>query len=122
MEDRIGSEFESLIQKCKSWAQDLAESKGRGSNPLTLQLGKRSLGSGTRRSKASTSYVLEVIDKELELDRLMADAELAEAKADVEKARVKAEILKKQAEIRAIKRKLESLGSEHISPKCFVVI
>ena len=73
-----GFEFESLVRQCKARGDEIFNSKGRTSKPPTIQLGKSSLSAATRRSKLSSSLISEIIDNELELAQLQADAEVEE--------------------------------------------
>ena len=126
--DRVGGDFEALVVKCKSRAEELAKNR---SKPPSIQLGKSS-----RSISKSIPSASEIIDEELELIQLQADAAVADierkakAKADAEAAKAKAEadaevarakdeaeILKKQARIKAKRLKLESMGTSVSSSK-----
>ena len=72
----VGAGFESLVRQCRG--DDIFKSKGRTSKPLTIQLGKSSRSAATRRSKLGSSLISEIIDDELELAQLQADAEVEE--------------------------------------------
>ena len=107
--DRISHDFEALVLLCKSRAEKLAKNR---SKPPSIQLGKSSQQSIGK----CTSIASEILDDELELVKLQADAkaeaEAAKAKAEAEAANAKAEaeIIKKQAQIRA-KRLKQSVGT-----------
>ena len=111
----VGAGFESLVRQCKARGNEMFKSKGRTSKPPTIQLGKSSRSAGTRRSKLSSSLTSEIIDDELELAQLQADAEVEEIerKAAIDRARDKAKLFKKQAQIQAKLRKQQSLTSNY---------
>ena len=119
--DRIGGDFEALVLLCKSRSEELAKNR---SKPPSIQLGKSSQSIGK-----SITIASEIIDDELELVKLQADAKAAEAErqaklkaeaakakaeaeaeAEAAKARAEAEILKKQAQIKA-KQLKQSMGT-----------
>ena len=94
------------------------------SKPPTIQLGKSSWSAATRRSKLSSSLTFEIINDELELAQLQADAEVeemerqaaidrAERQAAIDRARDKAKVFKKQSQIQATIRKQQSLASNY---------
>jgi len=104
---RLCSEFEQLVVACKSRARVLASAKVKSTFcPPTMQLGVSCRSRTTGRSR-STALDEEIIDDELELEKLQADAEAdkiaAKAEADrrAAEARFDAEIRKKQAVIQA---------------------
>ena len=79
----------------------------------SIQLGKSSRSAATRRSKLSSSLTSEIIDGELELAQLQADAEVEEIErqAAIDRARDKVKLFKKQAQIQAKLPKQQSLAS-----------
>ena len=137
-EERVGSEFESLVRHCKDRAAELFNSIEKG--PPEIQLGKSSRTTMSRYG----SLISEIIDDQLELAHLQAEVELhemerqaaerrrqAEAKAAerqrqleseadeaerqnaLARAKDKAKLFKKQAEIQAKLRKQQSMGSQY---------
>ena len=109
----VGAGFESLVWQCKARGDEMFKSKGRTSKPPTMQLGKSSRSAATRRSKLSSSLTSEIIDDELELAQLQADAEVEEMERQAARAGDKAKILKKQAQIQVKIRKQQSLASNY---------
>ena len=103
----VAAGFESLVRQCKARGDKIFKSKGRTSKHPTIQLGKSSRSAATRRSKLSSSLTSEIIDDELELAQLQADAEVEEMErqAGIDRARDKAKVFKKQAQIQAKLRK-----------------
>ena len=126
-EERVGSEFESLVRHCKDRAAELFNSKEKG--PPEIQLGKSSRTTISRYG----SLISEIIDDQLELAHLQAEVEMheterqaaerqrqLESEADeaerqnaLARARDKAKLFKKQAEIQAKLRKQQSMGSQY---------
>ena len=131
----VGAGFESLVRQCKARGDEIFKSKSRTSKPPTIQLGKSSRSAATRRSKLSSSLTSEIINDELELAQLQADAEVEEMErqaaidraerqaamarnemerqAAIDRARDKAKVFKKQAQIQAKIRKQQSLASNY---------
>ena len=111
----VGAGFKSLVRQCKARGDEIFKSKGRTSKPPTIQLGKSSRSAATRRSKLSSSLTSKIIDDELELAQLQADAEVEEMErqAAIDRARDKAKVFKKQAQIQAKIRKQRSLASNY---------
>ena len=73
--DRISHDFEALVLLCKSRAEKLAKNR---SKPPSIQLGKSSQQSIGK----CTSIASEILDDELELVKLQADAKAAKAEAE----------------------------------------
>ena len=111
----VGAGFESLVRQCKACGDEMFKSKGRTSKFPTIQLGKSSRSAATRRSKLSSSLTSEIIDNELELAQLQANAEVEEIErqAAIDRAKDKAKLFKKQAQIQAKLRKQQSLASNY---------
>ena len=74
----MGAGFESLVRQCKARRDEMFKSEGRTSKFPTIQLGKRFLLAANRCSKLSLSLTSKIIDNELELAQLQADAEVEE--------------------------------------------
>ena len=68
-EERVGAEFESLVRHCKARAAELSKSIEKG--PPEIHLGKSSRTTMPRYS----SLASEIIDDQLELAHLQAEAE-----------------------------------------------
>ena len=83
----VGAKFEFLVRQCKARGDEIFKSKGCMSKPPTIQLGKSSQSAATRRSKLSSSVTSEIIDDELELAQLQADAEVEEMERQAAMAR-----------------------------------
>ena len=111
----VGAGFESLVRQCKARGDEMFKSKGRTSKPPTIQLGKSSRSAATWRSKLSSSLTSEIIDDELKLAQLQADAEVEEMERQtaIDRARDKAKMFKKQAQIQAKLCKQQSLASNY---------
>ena len=101
--DRISHDIEALVLLCKSRAEKLAKNR---SKPPSIQLGKSSQQSIGK----CISIASEILDDELELVKLQADAKAAKAEAEAANAKAEAEIIKKQPQIRA-KRLKQSVGT-----------
>ena len=111
----VGAGFESLVRQCKACGDEMFKPKGCTSKLPTIQLGKSSRLAATRRSKLSSSLTSKIIEDELELVQLQADAEVEEMErqAVIDRARDKAKVFKKQAQIQAKLLKQQSLASNY---------
>ena len=99
----VGAGFKSLVRQCKARGDEIFKSKGRTSKPTTIQLGKSSRSSATRRSKLTSSLISEIIDDELELAQLQADAEVdeMERQAAIDRAERQADMARDEMERQA---------------------
>ena len=129
LRDRLAHEFESLVHVCKARGEDIIKTREQNQQPPSIQLGKSSRSTVTMRSRLSTSVSSEIINDELELAQLQAEAEVkelereaslqraeAERQASLARAKEKLTIFKKQAALNAKLQKQQLLGSERSAP------